>query len=198
MVVACDLELSAAIEASGSDLLLSVFIAGGSFCVAEVQAARSETFRPRELHALAANLSSRFGAVVSFEFDSRVGYRAATHFANGEVVGTFGVADELWVELGEEGDPLEDSPQLLPSQLKEGVEYETAWNAIDLALRSLGGCGLRWSTLHAALSVRPAGETRGHCVDAASQPGACWDGAATEQVASVATPVASLPVSPLS
>jgi hypothetical protein len=53
-------------------------------------------------------------------------------------VRAFGEADELFVPLDEEGEPIVFAEPLLAEELSEDLEYETIANAIQLGLGAMG------------------------------------------------------------
>ena len=56
----------------------------------------------------------------------------------GEVVEDYSLDDELWVALNEEGDPEPSHGLFTNSEFKNGVEYETQKNAVQLGLDTIG------------------------------------------------------------
>jgi hypothetical protein len=110
------------------------------------QAPRDDYRFAEEMDEIAVGLSTRLGAVLVFEYDSRVGHRASRVYKDGELTATFGEADELWVPLDEQGYPILTADRLHTGELLNDVEYETVENAINLGLKTVGAGD--WSDLH--------------------------------------------------
>ena len=142
--------VASVVRASGTALRFR-FVSVGPFTVVERVADRHQGFSPL-LAPLAVSLSLSLGPVALFLYDSRVAYRAASLFAGGAVHQSFGLEDERWVPLTEDGEPMLNATPVSVSQLVPGEEYATVMNAIDLALQSLTGNQLQWSTVHSHLS----------------------------------------------
>ena len=138
------------VRASGTALRFR-FVSVGPFTIAERIATRDDGFSP-QLAPLAASLSLPLGPIALFHYDSRVAYRAAILFAGGAAQRSFGLVDERWVPLSEDGEPVLHTTPVSFSQIVPGEEYTTIANAIDLALQSLTGGQLQWSTVHSRLS----------------------------------------------
>jgi hypothetical protein len=75
---------------------------------------------------------------VAIAYYDRVALRQASLYADGALKQTFGADDELWVPLAEDGYPVTTAEPLRVNQLAAGEEYETLYNAIDLALSEAG------------------------------------------------------------
>ncbi len=125
----------------------------GPYAVADRVAGREVSFSP-EVQSLAAILSTLLGSLVTYLYDSRVGNRAGSVFDAGVQKHSFDEADELWVPLAEDGEPMAEAAPLHLSELRDDEEYETSMNAIDLALEQVGVGELNWRTLHDHLSTQ--------------------------------------------
>jgi len=87
---------------------------------------------------LAVELSMELGKALVVRYDDRVGLRWAGLYEGGEAVREFGEDDELWVPLGEDGEPVVDGLQLKYSELDPDEEYATSVNAIEAGLLAFG------------------------------------------------------------
>ena len=110
------------------------------------QAPRDDYRFAEQMDEIAAGLSTHLGVVLAFEYDSRVGHRASREYRNGDLVASYGEADELWVQIDEQGYPIPTSERFHVDELLDDVEYETIENAIDLGLKAISAG--RWSDLH--------------------------------------------------
>jgi hypothetical protein len=91
-----------------------------------------------EAERIAADLSNIVGKALVVRYDSRIGHRSSELFVNGNMERAFDEADELWVLLDEEGEPLLDGERFKLADLDPDQEYEAIANAIELGLQSLG------------------------------------------------------------
>lgn len=89
------------------------------------------------LHRFAAALSGAVDATLAVSYDNRCGVRASALFRGGRLSSTFGEADEEWVPLDKDGNPLEDGPRFTADQLSEGEEYDCVRDAVRLGLEAL-------------------------------------------------------------
>jgi hypothetical protein len=104
-----------------------------------------------QVDRLAVELSGRLEPALAIDYDSRSGYRAARLFMCGSLASSFGAADEIWIQLGQDGYPLPDGPRLAMAELQDDQEYETIENAIELGLQALGQGD--WDKIHEILSA---------------------------------------------
>ena len=91
-----------------------------------------------EIEPVAADLSKIIGKALVVRYDSGIGHRTSELFINGNMEKAFGEDDEVWVLLGEDGEPLVDGERFKLEELDPDEEYETIENAIQLGLQSFG------------------------------------------------------------
>lgn len=95
---------------------------------------------------VAKSLSLGFQKSLLFQYDSRVGYRASELFIDGEIKNIFGVEDELYMILDDDGEPDKNRGIIHYSEMLENEEYETSKNAIDIGLEHISS-NLNWNVL---------------------------------------------------
>jgi len=104
--------------------------------------------RPRfspEIEQVAADLSKIVGKALVVRYDSRIGHRTSELFINGNMEKAFDEADEVYVLLDEDGEPLVDGERFKLAGMDSDQEYDTIENAIELGLKSL--CSGDWEKL---------------------------------------------------
>ncbi len=103
-----------------------------------------------EFDRLSRELSRRFSSSLYLNYDSRLGYRESQLYEKGDSRLGFGLDDELWVPLREDGELDRSAPPMKVSELQEDEEYGTIKNAIDFGFESFGGGS--WSGLKSFIS----------------------------------------------
>jgi hypothetical protein len=93
-----------------------------------------------EMEKLASFISSNFNKALLLRWDGRVGYRSASLYINGEAIKFFTEADEIWVLLDDEGNPLLNGEKFRVSELDPNpeTEYATIVNAFQLGISEFG------------------------------------------------------------
>jgi hypothetical protein len=91
-----------------------------------------------EIEQVAADLSKIVGKALVVRYDSRIGHRTSELFINGNMEKAFDEADEVYVLLDEDGEPLVDGERFKLADMDSDHEYDTIENAIELGLQSLG------------------------------------------------------------
>ena len=110
-----------------------VRLADGTYGVYRV-ATRTAPFDSIAVKSLAAKLSKSSKIDLAVFYDNRCGLRAATIFDRGTLSREFGEADEWWVPLAENGEPLRSQPPVSTANLDAGTEYDCVQDAIEAGL----------------------------------------------------------------
>ena len=79
--------------------------------------------------------------VLCIDYDDGCGRRNATIYVSGQLVRTFGEADELWVPIDESGKPIDGAMPMPEDKLDEDVEYDCVHDGITAALDTCYGVG---------------------------------------------------------
>lgn len=132
------------------------FPAGG-FAVLCVPRESGRNFASNEVDRLAAALSIEFGTTLAVHYDDRCGMKVGRQFRTGELVREVGEADEVWVQLDEQGEPLTDGPRFAGDGIPPGVECDCIRQAIDAGLETAGfSAWLNAAALRNAVSLSEA------------------------------------------
>ena len=96
----------------------------------------------------AGRLSSAMRVALLVRWDDRVGARESRVFRDGSQTHRFGVDDELYVVLDDDGMPIRDGRKYQESELDAlaGEEFEVFQNALELGCEQSGLCS--WQLLH--------------------------------------------------
>jgi hypothetical protein len=102
--------------------------------------ARSDRPSLEALAGLALEISAAHGHALLLQYDDRSGFRSAALYRDGTLARVWSEADELWVPLDEEGEPMTSSQPLRTEELVQDgdQEYETIKDAIQLGLEAFG------------------------------------------------------------
>ncbi len=107
-----------------------------------------------EMEYVASQISVIFSKAILVRYDDRVGYRESILFQEGLPLKTFDLADEIWVMLDENGEPIVNGLKFTTEQIEDddNEEYETICNAIQLGLESLGINTNAWKEVHSFIT----------------------------------------------
>ncbi|MGB3641328.1 MAG: hypothetical protein WBA39_27690 [Rivularia sp. (in: cyanobacteria)] len=107
-----------------------------------------------EMEYVASQISIIFSKAILVRYDDRVGYRESILFQEGLPLKTFDLADEIWVMLDENGEPIVNGLKFRIEQIEDDddEEYETICNAIQLGLESLGINIDVWKEVHSFIT----------------------------------------------
>ncbi|MEM7717149.1 MAG: hypothetical protein AAF349_26970 [Cyanobacteria bacterium P01_A01_bin.68] len=106
-----------------------------------------------DLDSVASQISEIFSQAILIRYDDRIGYRESIIFEKGVPVKQFNLADEIWVMLDEDGNPILDSQQFTIDQIEEDdEEYETIYNAIQLGIEFVGINKNVWKEVHSFIT----------------------------------------------
>src|SRR5262249_30741889 len=87
---------------------------------------------------LAAILSQLCEEAVLVRYDSGTCYRYSALYRGGKLVHQYTLADELWIPLDSEGNPVLAERAGHSHEQQPGLEYETLKNAVQLGLEEVG------------------------------------------------------------
>lgn len=100
-------------------------------------ATRSDRFDMEALLTAAKHMAGQLDAALAVFYDNRVGVRT-TALVDERGIREFGEADELWVPLDEDGEPMRDAQRLRSHELEPEGEYDCITSTLDMGLEQLG------------------------------------------------------------
>lgn len=121
-----------------TDLEFGLFGLSGQLSILYRNDAREVAEFSNTTNWLAEKLSRPLAQTLLVRYDSRIGHRSSVLYVNGALKREFGMKDELFVPLNEDGEPILTAPRLRFTELNPEEEYETIENAIQLGLTELG------------------------------------------------------------
>jgi hypothetical protein len=90
---------------------------------------------------IAQKISTEFNKALLIKYDDRIGYRHSSLYVEGILTNEFGLENEIWVLIDEEGEPLLDkrfSSIQVENDDDDENEYQTIYNSIELGLDGMG------------------------------------------------------------
>src|SRR5262245_35231453 len=84
---------------------------------------RRELFQSDEIDTIAEQVSAKYPCLV-INYENQVGTREARYYADGDLARSFGPDDEVFVLLGEDGEPLVEGQRYSIDELAEEEDYD--------------------------------------------------------------------------
>ena len=123
-------------------------------CLSRIEEDRINWIFSPEMEYVASQVSVLFYQAILVRYDDRVGYRESIIFQEGYPIKSFNSADEIWVMIDENGEPIDNGEKFTIEQIEDDddEEYETIYNAIQLGLELLGINANAWREVHSFIT----------------------------------------------